>query len=144
MQRVKDHRYLYRRGSAWVFRRSVPNGVRTAFGTSEVHITLKAATIAEARPAMQPHLESFERKLRLARHGGAIDDPNAAPPHPSLVEIEAVVRQWLAERMQRFPRLGIVPEDEATAVARLVDLAAAADTRMRRNFQAEKADKRTN
>lgn len=122
MQRVKDHRYLYRRGSAWVFRRAVPDGVRAAFGTSEVHITLKAATIAEARLAMQPHLESFERKLRLAKNGGAIDEPNAATPDPSLVEIEAVVRQWLVERMERFARQGIAPEDENAAVARLAEL----------------------
>lgn len=122
MQRVKDHRYLYRRGAAWVFRRAVPESARAAFGTSEVHITLKAATIAEARLAMQPHLESFERKLRLAKHGGAIEDPNAPPPDPSQVEIEAVVRQWLSERMERFARQGSVPEDEATAVARLAEL----------------------
>lgn len=122
MKRVKDHRYLYRRGSAWVFRRSVPVAVRAAFGTSEVHITLKAATIAEARLAMQPHLESFERKLRLAKNGGVIEGPNAAPPDPSMVEIEAVVRQWLAERMERFSRQGIVPEDEVAAVARLAEL----------------------
>ncbi|API59464.1 hypothetical protein BSL82_09205 [Tardibacter chloracetimidivorans] len=122
MQRIKDHRYLYRRGSAWVFRRVVPDRVRTAFGTSEVQVTLKAASIAEARLAMQPHLESFERKLRLAAHGGVRDDPSATQPDPSMIEIEAVVRHWLAERMQRFARQGIAPEDETSALARLSEL----------------------
>lgn len=122
MQRIKDHRYLYRRGSAWVFRRAVPERVRAAFGTSEVHVTLKAASIAEARLSMQPHLESFERKLRLAKNGGVIDSPNAPPADPSLIEVEAVVRQWLAERMERFARNGIVPEDESSALARLAEL----------------------
>lgn len=122
MQRVKDHRYLYRRGSAWVFRRAVPDGARAAFGTSEVHITLKAANIADARLAMQPHLESFEHKLRLAKNGDAIDDPIVSRPDPSMIEIEAVVRQWLAERMERFARRGIAPEDEIIATSRLAEL----------------------
>lgn len=122
MQRVKGHRYLYRRGHSLVFRRAVPVKARAAFGTSEVYVTLSASNIAEACLAMQPHLESFERKLRLAKHGGLIDDPNVQPPDPSLMEIEAVVRQWLSERIERFARLGIAPEDEDAAFARLAEL----------------------
>lgn len=122
MERIKHHRYLYRRGGAWVFRRVVPPAHQAAFGTTEVFVTLKAATLAEARLAMQPHLDSFERKLRLAAGGDLANLSDASEPDPTLVEIEAVVRRWLADRMERFARAGMVPEDEDAAIARLSEL----------------------
>ncbi len=121
VQRVKHQQYLYRRGEAWVFRRAVPPAFQSAFGTKEVFVTLRAASISDARLAMQTHLESFERKLRLASDGQHSSTDNSTPD-PSIVEIEAVVRQWLAERMERFGKLGIAPENEAEAVARLSEL----------------------
>jgi hypothetical protein len=104
-----------------VFRRAVPPGFQAAFGTKEVFVTLRAATVAEARLAMQPHLDSFERKLRLASDG-QLSPTISDTPDPSLIEIEAVVRQWLAERIERFAKLGTTPENEAEAVARLSEL----------------------
>lgn len=82
MQRVKDDRYLYRRGSAWVFRRAVPDSAQAAFGTSAVYVTLRAASLGEARLAMQPHLESFERKLRSTKQDGAAAALPAVMPDP--------------------------------------------------------------
>ena len=122
MQRIKDHRYLYRRGSAWVFRRVVPVSARAAFGTSAVHVTLRAASLGDARLAMQPHLESFERKLRSTEQGEAVNALPAVMPDPALTEIEAVVRKWLSDRMERFARYGIVPDSEAAAAARIAEL----------------------
>jgi integrase len=122
VQRVRHHRYLYLRGGAWVFRRAVPPAHQAAFGTTEVFVTLKASNLAEARLAMQPHLDSFERKLRLAAEGALESVTGSIEPDPALVEIEAVVRRWLAERMERFARAGMAPDDEAAAVARLSEL----------------------
>lgn len=121
MERVKHQRYLYRRGGAWVFRRAVPPAFQAAFGTKEVFVTLRAASVADARLAMQPHLDSFERKLRLASDG-KLSPTVSDTPDPSLIEIEAVVRQWLAERMERFAKLGTAPENESDAIARLSEL----------------------
>lgn len=122
MQRIKHHRYLYLRGGAWVFRRAVPPAHQAAFGTTEVFVTLKAATLAEARLAMQLHLDSFERKLRMAAGCTLASAADASEPDPALVEIEAVVRRWLADRMARFARAGIAPDNEAAAVARFSEL----------------------
>lgn len=39
-----------------------------------------------------------------------------------MIEIEAVVRKWLSDRMERFARYGIVPDSDTDAVARIAEL----------------------
>lgn len=100
LQRVADHRYLYRRGSFYYFRRAVPKDVRHAFGgRPDETIALKTDSLSQARHALARHLRDFDRKLAEAR---ALPDPTLPGLSKSRIlrvpeneEVDAVVRAWL-------------------------------------------------
>ncbi|MCJ1961612.1 DUF6538 domain-containing protein [Novosphingobium mangrovi (ex Hu et al. 2023)] len=100
LQRVANHRYLYRRGSHFYFRRAVPKDVRQAFGGKpDETIALKTDSLSQARHVLARHLRDFDRKLAEAR---ALPDPTAPglPKSrilrvPETEEVDAVVRAWL-------------------------------------------------
>lgn len=100
LQRVANHRYLYRRGSYFYFRRAVPKDVRHAFGGKpDETIALRTDSLPQARHALARHLRDFDRKLSEAR---ALPDPTVPGLSRSRIlrvpeneEIDAVVRAWL-------------------------------------------------
>lgn len=102
MERVKDHRYLYRREGLLYFRRGVPKDVRAAFGgRREVWAALDTSDVREARHAMAKHLADFDNCLSTARRTKspvAVQNPLRVP---SRIEIEEAVREVLAERLVR-------------------------------------------
>lgn len=65
VERVKNQRYLYRRGDAFVFRRGVPAAYRKAFGKTEVRKTLNARTAA--RKAIRETGKTHRGKASLGR-----------------------------------------------------------------------------
>lgn len=107
LKRVKDQKFLYRRGDAWVFRRTVPVNARAVFGQREVHVSLEATTLAEARIAMIPHLSAFEARLRA--HGRT--QFQTEPDLPDVEQVEAAVRSWFAENSKRRIRRGFDHDD---------------------------------
>ena len=76
----------------------MPEAAQGSFGQKEVHVTLKASSIAAARREMQRHLTAFEEKLAPSR---GVDLPSVPPKLPTGNEIEAAVREWLDDRMNR-------------------------------------------
>ena len=102
MERVKDQRYLYRRGGFLYFRRSVPKDVRAAFGgRREVWVALETADLREARHLMTKQLAEFDNCLSTARGTKspvAVQKPLRVPLR---IEIEEAVREVLAERLVR-------------------------------------------
>ena len=55
-KKVPGHRYLYRLGSAFYFRRNVPIALRTVFGKTAVSLSLGATSLAVARHKLAEHL----------------------------------------------------------------------------------------
>ena len=113
MERVKGHRYLYRRAGVLCFRRAVPHDARQAFGgRREVWVSLETGDVAKARHAMVKHLADFDRCLSASR-GVASPVPvvEAAIRTPQRIEIEEGVREVLAERLARARTDYFMPED---------------------------------
>lgn len=97
---VKGHRYLYRRGSRYYFRRFVPPSMRAAFeGRAEVQITLGDVSLAKARQLLAKALEVFESTLEPATVG--ISPLPDLMPVPSKDEVDAAVREWWKERTDK-------------------------------------------
>lgn len=104
MLRVKGHRYLYRRGEQLVFRRGVPQRVRSAFGgRGEVQTSLGTGSLAEARHLLGRELAKFEKTLSDAigvRSPAEVLEPLRLEPNAE--QIEEGVREWFAERVGRL------------------------------------------
>jgi integrase len=102
-ERIKDHRYLFRRAGWLYFRRAVPADVRPAFdGKAEKQVSLRTMNVAEARHSLQAELAKFEMAVSTAR--GCISPAQIANRQlqaPTLAEIEMGVREWFAERLGR-------------------------------------------
>lgn len=113
--RVKDHKYLYRRGDQFYFRRKVPKGLEWAFdGKPQLAISLKTTSKSDARHELAKADAYFERKIAEARGkrpsdavvqiaGASSGRQNGAADlvKPSKVEVEEAVRKWLAQRVDR-------------------------------------------
>ena len=125
LRRVKGQRYLYRRGEQLVFRRGVPERVRSAFGGRvEVQTSLGTGSIAEARHLLGRELAKFEKTLSDAigvRSPAAVLEPLRL--EPSAREIEEGVREWFAERVGRLAQEvdTITDEDRAAGPMRDYD-----------------------
>lgn len=118
MERVKGHRYLYRRAGVLCFRRAVPDDARQAFGgRREVWVSLETGDVAKARHAMVKHLADFDRCLSASR-GVASPVPvvEAAIRTPLRIEIEEGVREVHAERLARARTDYYMPEDRPKGV----------------------------
>lgn len=104
MKRVNGHRYLFRRGDLFYFRRKVPGEAVEAFDRRrEVLKSLGTGDLAEARHRLAIELASFETCLKASR--GAFVSSTAqriaSSRLPSKPEIETRVRQWLLQRVAR-------------------------------------------
>lgn len=103
MQRVANHRFLFRRGQVYYFRRAVPAEAQSAFGGKPVVTTsLQTSSLAEARSTLSKHLDAFEQVVAAAR---AKPDPTRHAKtikplshEPTREEVDEVVRAWLRSR----------------------------------------------
>lgn len=103
MERVKHHKYLYRRGDTLLFRRSVPPRARAAFGgKTEVWVSLGTASVAEAHHLLLPKIAEFERTLsQVTGRVAPVDVVFPASSEPTKIEIGETVRAWFADRIPR-------------------------------------------
>lgn len=124
MKRIKEHRYMYRRGEVLLFRRAVPVRFRSHFGGKrEVQKSLETNVIAEARHRWSRELAKFEATLSRAKRESAGPVPMEACAIPSLAEIEEGVRAWLTERMLRADPGDVTnPENLGEALRKVADL----------------------
>lgn len=126
MRRVKDHRYLYRRGDVLWFRRAVPPGARAAFdGVREVQTSLRTSDLSKARHLLHRELQRFEERLSLATGLATPLEVITLSERrvPSKAEIDEVVRTWLDERLRGTPMSDYsTPEKVADARVKLVEL----------------------
>lgn len=126
MKRVKDQRYLYRRGDVFWFRRAVPSTAVEAFdGRCEVQVSLRTTKLVEARYLLISEIEKFEG--RLAGAAGLVAPKTvlglSRARVPSKQEIDENVRAWLEQRASRVQVGDLGGEDgRAVAEARLTDL----------------------
>lgn len=124
MQGVKGQRYLYRRGDQLYFRRGVPQDARSAFGgRSEVLVSLRTSSVAEARHKLQREVDKFEKVLAICRSEIAPAQIAAAPYLPTYRELEAGVRTAFAERLERIIPINRASQaDIEAALLRIEDL----------------------
>jgi integrase len=124
MQGVKGQRYLYRRGEALYFRRGVPHDARLAFqGRSEVLVSLRTSSVAEARHKLQREVDKFEKVLADCRSEIAPAQIAAAPYLPTHRELEAGVRAAFAQRLERIAPVNRTNKsDVEAALLRIEDL----------------------
>ena len=114
MERVKDHRYLYRREGFLYFRRGVPKDARAAFGgRHEVWVALETGDVREARHLMVKHLAEFDNCLSTVRRTKSPVAVQKQSRVPLRIEIEEAVREVLAERLARARTDYFMPEDRA-------------------------------
>lgn len=95
-KKVPGHRYLYRLGSAFYFRRGVPLALRPVFGKTAVSVSLGATSLAAARLKLAEHLREFDR---LAGNIDAVVQspvPSAQPSLPDQAAMNAGVRAWVS------------------------------------------------
>lgn len=124
MEAVKGHRYLWRRGDCFYFRRAIPKDASLAFaGRSEVWVSLKTSTLSVARSRLQKHLDQFEIKVAKARGELAPSEVAMEPYKPTRREIETGVSSAFKERIERTtPLTRRNPVDRAVGEQRLLDL----------------------
>lgn len=132
LKAVRGERYIYRRGDRLYFRRGVPDDVRSLFGgRTEVIISLRTSSIAEARHKRQRELEKFEREVASFRGEIAPSQIASAALAPSGRIMEAGVREAFAERMDRVQGVNRGdPDAVQAALRRLEDLKAFLGTTM--------------
>lgn len=103
MQRVANHRFLFRRGQVYYFRRAVPIEARKTFGGKPVvTISLQTSSLAEARSALAKQLDAFEQIVAAAiakpdptQHAKTI---GPLSHEPTREEVDEAVRAWLRSR----------------------------------------------
>lgn len=117
MERVKGHRYLYRRQGALYFRRVVPLDVLPAFGgRTEVWLSLETGDVRDAIKPLAEEATKFNRSLIAARRSKSPVDASPLPTHvPLRIEMEEAVREVLAERLVRAHTDYSRPEDAVAA-----------------------------
>jgi integrase len=119
LERVKGHRYLYRRGGQLVFRRGVPKRARSSFGgRCEIQKSLGTGSLSEARHLLSRELAAFDKALSAAigvRSPTEVLEPTTR--QPSTLEVEEGVRLWFAERVGRLEEEADAIGDEQRAVA---------------------------
>lgn len=94
---VSNHPFLYRRGSTFYFRRSVPTEARAAFGgRREMVVSLRTGSLTEARPRWAALVSEFETVLEKSR--GPSTERTPEPPTPEL--IDEAVRAWWREHLR--------------------------------------------
>jgi|GEM_PF-419453 len=104
VKRVKDHRYLYRRGDQLYFRRKVPSNAVAAFGgRREIQKSLDTCSVAEARHLLAIQVAKFDKVVATVAGKPVAEAVRRIAPAdlPTLSEVEEKVRQWLKERMER-------------------------------------------
>jgi integrase len=104
VKRVKDYRYLYRRGDQLYFRRKVPSHAITAFGgRQEVQKSLETCSLAEARHLLAIEVAKFDKAVATVTGKPVADAVRHIAPTalPSPSEMEEKVRHWLTERVER-------------------------------------------
>lgn len=98
MQRVANHRFLYRRGATLYFRRAVPAEARAAFdGRTEIVASLKTGSLAEARPKWAALIADFEKRLAQ----GVSPPPASSAIRPDVEMIDEAVRTWHGTQYQQ-------------------------------------------
>lgn len=103
MRTVKGHRYLYRRGGSFVFRRGVPKYASVDFdGKTEAFDTLDAKSLEEAKYEILGAIKRFDRRIAAAkRRSRTASDDADAKILPSMVEIDESVRAWFTQRLEK-------------------------------------------
>lgn len=132
MEKVKGHRYLYRREGMLYFRRVVPLDVREAFGGfTEVWLSLEVGDVRDAIKPLAEEVTKFNKRLIAARRGVSNDAAPASPAPPAVplrIEIEEAVREVLAERLAREHTDFSSPEEKADGDEHVAALAFQAET----------------
>lgn len=104
MRQVTGHRYLYRRGGSYVFRRAVPERVRSAFGNrGEVLVSFGSVSLAEARHLAARQLARYDdqvAQLLGSQSPASVLNPPRREPSPQ--ELEEAVREWFSARIERL------------------------------------------
>lgn len=114
MEKVKGHRYLFRRAGLLYFRRGVPKDVRDAFGgRREVWVALDTGDERDAVKPLAEEVTSFNKCLIAARRLTSPTTVPAPPAVPLRIEIEEAVREVMAERLARAHTDYSRPEDAA-------------------------------
>ena len=120
MKKVGGQRYLYQRGSTFMFRRGVPNYAREIFGgRREVQLSLRTEHLAEARYFVLGEIRRFENLLSKARKGGNISLLEGDKFVPSIDEVEEGVRLWFSDRMERSTVSSLIDHPDPDAAMRL-------------------------
>lgn len=104
MKRVSGHRYLFRRGDLFYFRRKVPEQAVEAFDRRrEVQKSLGTGDLAEARHRLAVELGNFDSRLTASRGSfvSSTAERIASSRLPTKAEIEGRVRKWLLQRVAR-------------------------------------------
>lgn len=121
MKAVRAQRYLYRRGDHLYFRRGVPGDVRSFNGRSEVLVSLRTSSIAEARHKLQREIDKFEKVIAACRDEIAPVHVAAARFRPTRRELEAAVRTAFAERLERISTVNRASRDDVDAALQRVE-----------------------
>lgn len=126
MQRVANHRFLFRRGATLYFRRAVPKDVRHAFGGKPHDVaSLQTSNLAEARHALAARLSEFEQIVASAR---SKPDPTRHAKSlkpikhlPSFAEVDEAVRSWLRQRELEGVPVALSRSEGPDAIAQEVE-----------------------
>ena len=100
-KKVPGHRYLYRLGSAFYFRRGVPLALRPVFGKTAVSVSLGAISLAAARHMLAEHLREFDRLAGNIDLAAQPPVPTAKAFLPDQAAMNAGVRTWVSEVFRR-------------------------------------------
>jgi hypothetical protein len=121
VKRIKEHRYMYRRGEMLLFRRAVPERYRAYFGGRlEVQKSLDTNVIAEARHRWSVELAKFDATIARGKREVRTLSPANELTMPTNAEIEEGVRAWLSDRMSRADPGDVTNPDNLTAALRNV------------------------
>ena len=118
MKAVKGYRYLYRRGDQLYFRRRVPLNANAAFdGREEVQRSLGTGNIAEARHLLAIEVAAFDKNVADAAGLPITEALRQIVPRgqPTAIELEEIVRRWLARRLERAAESELAPTDSGAA-----------------------------
>jgi integrase len=96
-------RYLHLREGIYYFRRYVPPFARDVFGTGDHWETLETGSLKEARERLAEKVVAFDRRLKAIK--GRLEQPTTPTRQmisaPSRHDMDAAVRTWMADWLQR-------------------------------------------